>query len=753
MHSRLRLLLVLPLLLFVASACDDESGVEGDAVDTRRIDPGCYAVRGKDLNSGLVYHLEVERDDSGYVFTSATPGRATPFSLKPSGIGRFLLRDDRGGFVVSDGERLLRDEALESDITLVDDGYESEAEWTFVTRQADRSVRHLRHQKSGRFVERGEMTPLLVRALEIDLVERAGCTPFPEADLNATGAVARTTWPDGDLFGFADTHSHLLSNFGFGGGGIFHGSPFHALGIEHALGDCERFHGVNGRQDLFGYGFDQGESADPNVLLTSFATGETPEDSHATDGWPTFTDWPAAPFSSTHQVQYWRWIERAWMGGLRLIVQHATTNQIICDILAAPGTQPVRYSCNDMVGVDRIVDETWAMQDYIDAQYGGPGRGFFRVVTSPAEARAVIESGKLAVILGIETSNLFDCFENPRPPFAACTEADVVASLDAYYGRGVRALFPVHKYDNGFSAGDGDKSVIELGNFFQTGDWNDFVTDCDTSINTVFDRGEIAFPQINRGDVASPEPAPDLSAFPVDPIGTVLSPDVIGVLFPTVTPPNPGPVCQGTGLTMLGEFLIEEMMARGMILEIDHLPRRSYARAFEMMEAADYPAAGTHGLNAGGALYALGGVSKSGFGTCRGTEPATVDDGWQARIALIEANGGYPAEGFGLDLNGFAGARGPRFGPASGCTDQSDPVTYPFTSYAGDVTFEPPTLGERSIDFNTEGLAHLGLLPELIEDVRGDGVTDAELEPFFRSAEGYVRMWEKAEARSRVLAN
>jgi hypothetical protein len=33
------------------------------------------------------------------------------------------------------------------------------------------------------------------------------------------------------------------------------------------------------------------------------------------------------------------------------------------------------------------------------------------------------------------------------------------------------------------------------------------------------------------------------------------------------------------------------------------------------------------------------------------------------RIDIIEANGGYPAEGFGFDLNGFAGAPGPRFGP------------------------------------------------------------------------------------------
>ena len=60
-------------------------------------------------------------------------------------------------------------------------------------------------------------------------------------------------------------------------------------------------------------------------------------------------------------------------------------------------------------------------------------------------------------------------------------------------------------------------------------------------------------------------------------------------------------------------------------------------------------------------------------------------------------------------------------------------------------------LGNRELDFNTEGLVHIGLLPELIEDARRDAVDPADLEPLFRSAEGYIRMWELAEARSAEL--
>lgn len=113
----------------------------------------------------------------------------------------------------------------------------------------------------------------------------------------------------------------------------------------------------------------------------------------------------------------------------------------------------------------------------------------------------------------------------------------------------------------------------------------------------------------------------------------------------------------------------------------------------------------------------------------------------------------HPAEGFGFDLNGFAGAPGPRFGENTVCSaSQADPITYPFTSYAGDITFHEPKIGNRTLDFNSEGMTHLGLVVELIEDVRRDGVTDEELEPLFKSAEGYIRMWEKAERRGEELS-
>ena len=70
-------------------------------------------------------------------------------------------------------------------------------------------------------------------------------------------------------------------------------------------------------------------------------------------------------------------------------------------------------------------------QDYIDAQNGGPGRGWFRIVNDPFEARRVIDEGKLAVIKGIEVSEPFGCRVYNDGPDA--TGATIDRELDEVY--------------------------------------------------------------------------------------------------------------------------------------------------------------------------------------------------------------------------------------------------------------------------------------------------------------------------------
>jgi hypothetical protein len=713
---------------------------------------GCYSLLVMDAGS------YVSPLDSGEGYESGASGvdGASRFRLHPADLGVYLLFDEDHHYLTSDGQVLLRQSALVSDAReiegeiIINDRMVSEGEWQLAAAPAGRF--RLRHLMSGAYFGQEGMVEEEALAADIEFESRDTCALFPELSVDASGDITVTRFDDGAVFGFVETHSHLFTNFGFGGGGVFHGAPFHRLGVEHALGDCDLSHGEEGRRDIMGFSFGSRIGGSVIDLLPALVSGELSEKNHDTAGYPDFTSWPDAPRSATHQMQYYQWLQRAYMSGLRLLVQHATTNQVLCQLVVGIGAQPKRYDCADMVAADRIIEETYALERYIDAQSGGPGKGWFRIVLSPAQAREEIGRGKLAVVLGIEASDLFDCYLVPFGGLGKCTEADVVARLDAYHDKGVRALFPVHKYDNAFSAGDGDRRIIDIGNYGHTGHYSNFI-ECPTELLTFpggFDQGGVPFAAFNQPrDVYDSQPPVDVSSFAEDPIGVLL-----GAVSLLTGGALEGEYCQNHGLTGLGEFLLREMMSRGMIIEVDHFPRKSYQRAYELLVENDYPAVGSHGRNNNGLLYQLGGVSAAGLGRCRAAqEAATMDDGFQARIQLMRDQGAYAGEGFGFDLNGFAGAPGPRFGVNSVCdTAQTDQgITYPFSSYAGDVTLEQPVVGNRSLDFNTEGMVHLGLVAELIEDVRLDGATDEELEPLFRSAEAYLRMWEKSEARGAAL--
>lgn len=710
---------------------------------------GCFSLAAG--SPGQYRYLRAAEDGTNYAFTAETPDDAARFLARPADLGVYLLRDVDGGYLIGENARFGRTTVLISDVLLNQDSYVSPAEWQLEARDGSTGHFSLHNRALDRYLgPAGARSRSVQQALDVTFVENEGCAPFPELTLDATGTVRKTHFDDGTLYGIADQHSHLFTNFGFGAGGTFHGSPFHRLGVEHALPDCEPFHGPEGSKDILGF-FYGGGQFDVGTATTALIFGDTGQFNHYTAGYPEFTDWPGPPGDDTHQTQYYRWIERAYLGGLRLIVQHATSNQVLCELVTGAHAQTGRISCDEMVSAERTIDETYALERYIDALHGGPGKGWLRVVTSPAQAREVIGQGKLAVVLGIETSNLFDCLLTPRAGSPTCDLAYVRQQIDHFHDRGVRALFPVHKFDNLFSAGDGSRGFLEFGNFINSGHYSNYVTDCPANVTAVFDRGGITFGSLNRPRVDYLAPADvDMSRFATDPVAT---------LFPFIDvisdPGLSGAYCQNAGFTSLGEQLVNEMMLRGMILEIDHLPQRSYARVLEMLQAADYPAAATHGSEANGMVYALGGISTSGIPRCADPNaPENAAAGYRDRIARISANGGYPSQGFGFDLNGFAGKPGPRFGPLAHCAPgQVNPVTYPFTSFDGDVTFEQPHLGNRVVDFNEEGMVHLGLLPELLQDARNMGFSDADLEPFFHSAESYIRMWERAEARGAALSS
>ncbi len=98
-----------------------------------------------------------------------------------------------------------------------------------------------------------------------------------------------------------------------------------------------------------------------------------------------------------------------------------------------------------MLYIDRQIQATRNMQKFIKLKDGG----WFKIVRSPEEARRVIRSGKLAVVQGIEVDNLFNCKRNKEGK-GACNVTGIRASVEKYYNKGVRHIFPIHNFDNAF---------------------------------------------------------------------------------------------------------------------------------------------------------------------------------------------------------------------------------------------------------------------------------------------------------------
>ena len=122
------------------------------------------------------------------------------------------------------------------------------------------------------------------------------------------------------------------------------------------------------------------------------------------------------------------------------------------------------------------------------------------------------------------------------------------------------------------------------------------------------------------------------------------------------------------------------------------------------------------------------------------------------RHASPKALGGRESLAVALatDFMGGVNQPGPRFGDDA-CTDAEDRdrektlqeaegkrVSYPFSLPGRTQAIGESVIGQRTFDFNTDGLAHVGMLPDFIADLRAIGLGPDDLKPLFSSAEGYI---------------
>jgi hypothetical protein len=295
-----------------------------------------------------------------------------PFFLKPTDLGSYMLYDKAGQFLAGDAN---------GGVTRAGDGG-PDGDWT-VEDAADGAFKVVLPAQSRALGVSGGKLALVDpgSAGLFRFAKATGCAQFPEAVTEAVGEPSKGRYPFAEVRGLVDAHIHMMA-FEFLGGDAHCGKPWDRYGITHALVDCPDHYATGGASPL------------------EIALGGK---QHDPVGWPTFKDWPAY-YSLTHEDTYWKWVERAWRGGLRLYVNLLVDNGKLCDVYPLK-----RNPCNEMNTIRLEARDTYELQDYIDAQYGGPGKGWFRIVRDPFEARKVINEGKLAVILGIENSRLFDC--------------------------------------------------------------------------------------------------------------------------------------------------------------------------------------------------------------------------------------------------------------------------------------------------------------------------------------------------------
>jgi microsomal dipeptidase-like Zn-dependent dipeptidase len=569
------------------------------------------------------------------IVSAAAPGTAKgPFFFQPTGLGRYLLADERAGLLAAGGA------------TTTTPG--PAAEWT--ARPAGRRLT-LRNTRSGELLEVGGGTRLA-------FVTGHGCRAWPEAQLDATGRPFRGTRRDGTVRGFAEAHFHPTADLR-AGGQVISGEAFDRFGITEALGRDAEVHGPDGSLDITG-----------NLLRSG-----SPAGTHDTAGWPGFTGWPTYD-TNTHQQVYYRWLERSYLAGMRLAVAQLVEDAPLCNI------EPRRsHSCDETSTVQLSVRRLLALQDYIDAQSGGPGRGWLRLVYDPAQARRVIRAGKLAMVVGVEASDPFGCSERLGQP--DCDRADVDRGLQLYEHLGIRAMFITHWVDNAFG-----------GAALEGGDKGTFISTFQLSqTGTPFSSG--ACPEEGEGEDGQ---------------------------------------CNTRGLTDLGRYLVERLIDAHMLIEADHLSEQSRRDVFELAEARGYPLVSSHNGTGGRwvpsqlrRLQALGGYVST-----------TLDDA-PALAAKVDGLGRYGFRGVGLgsDTGGFNSLPGPA----------SSRLTYPFRSYDGRVTFGRQRTGTRVFDINADGVAHYGLLPDLLAGVQRSAGGKRAMSLLFHSAEAYLRTWERAERR------
>jgi microsomal dipeptidase-like Zn-dependent dipeptidase len=552
------------------------------------------------------------------------------------------------------------------------------------------------------------------------------------------------------VFGFADLHCHTMAHLGFGGH-LLAGRP--DGDIAQALARCD-IH-LHGKWGIGNFGKDW-------PLVQAFIEGGF---GHGPCGHGSFADWPTFN-TRIHQQVFVDWLKRAHDGGLRLLCSVAVNNELLAEESHHPDS--------DQSSIEKQMAE---LRRFTERHADWMG-----LALSASQARQLIASGKLAVVASVEVDSL-DSLLGDRKALGKKPLAveQLPRILQWLRDQGFRMMTPLHLANNSFGGAAVYDDKFNLLNHFLRGQFfhvrgnpsvgfrlgQDMDTQTKLSV-TVYELTRRAhYPQGYKDNA-----------------------------------PGQGHV-NSLGLTSTGEVFLREAMRQGFILDLEHMSELCTDTVLALAERHQYPLVSSHCAFREQALerhetslktkcaneymktreqarriLALGGLLapitnqyelKDFPGSTVENDCARSSKTWaqsyQYALSLLrEAGSGGVA--MGTDFNGLNQQPGPRYGPNAASGLKGDklrekrlpvqqmlqrnkpPLPYSGTMHRTTVPFVRSRAGTREFDFNTDGLAHIGLLPDLIRDLLHVGMTDAQLDPLFSSAEAFLRMWETCEARS-----
>jgi len=544
-----------------------------------------------------------------------------------------------------------------------------------------------------------------------------------------------------DLWGYADLHCHPMAHLGFGGAGkgadskrLFWGLPSGAT--PQALSCCDTGH------SLF-----QGSGLISQII-----------DSGHGEGHGSYADWPRAD-TVIHQQMYVSWIRRAHASGLRLMCALAVNNELLASLYWGENNDN-----SDWTAIKAQVKGICALAH--------ANESWMQIVKTPAEARAAIAADKLAVVLGIEVDSLGDWRTDDD-----CSNADVEALVDELYDElSIRTLTPIHLADNAF----GGCAIT-----------NDSFCILNHHLSYVYTGADKGFYAIDE----------DASEAELEGVQFLLGYEEKNALlrrsydaaFPKYMKKRGDGHVNARSLTSKGKVLLEKMMKRGMLIDVDHMSQHTIHAVLDRAEDVQYPLISSHttfrelqvtraargpgklhGVRNEGSLTresvkrmrALGGIlapithmgpvtkyvhpNQPLFPTDHDRRQDTSHSWAHAYLYGLELMGG-DSIAIGTDFNGLAEQPRGRYTPER----RHGPKVC--VRYGKDKMVQldqilwKRKIGNRKLNFNREGLVHYGLLPDFLRDVANQIAVEDLMEPFFRSAERFIQVWEKCEAVGQQL--